>query len=539
MDAQADAARGDATADAGLRKKLVWLTLFRIVSVTVLLGGTATATWRAGDDGVTTKALYGLVIGTYLAALASAWWLRQRKALVPLAYAQLVFDMATATAVVALTGLAESVFVFMYSLGIVNGSILLFRRGAVTALALGMVAYAGLVMIGAPGLRAVPWTPLFVHAGAFATTAGLAGYLAEQLRRSDERLAESERDLATITALHESIVQSVTSGLLTFDSGGRVTFLNRAGEQMLGVPRRQLTGQQPEWFRQTFRIDTARGETELVRPDGTRAQLGYSSFPLLGSHGARMGTAVIFQDLTQLRAMEELVVRSERLADLGQLAAGLAHELRNPLASMMGSVELLRDAPLGVQDRRLLDIVLREGGRLATLVTEFLAFARPAPPRREPFDLERLAAEALEAFEHDPAAAGVELRRELLPAAATGDPDQLKQVLWNLLLNAAQALPPATAPGARRGWVRVTCGPSAKGGAELSVEDDGPGVAPADQARIFTPFFTTKPAGTGLGLATVHRIVDAHGGTLTLDSAPGQGARFSVRLPPPPAAGAG
>jgi two-component system sensor histidine kinase PilS (NtrC family) len=231
--------------------------------------------------------------------------------------------------------------------------------------------------------------------------------------------------------------------------------------------------------------------------------------------------------------MEERVARSERLADLGQVAAGLAHELRNPLASMMGSVELLRGAPLGSEDRRLLDIVLREGGRLAQLVSDFLAFARPAPPRRSLFDLGGLAAEALEAFEHDPAAAGVELRRALQATPATGDPDQLRQVLWNLLLNAAQALPAASAPGRPRGWIEVSCAPLPGGGAGLSVQDDGPGVAPGDQERIFTPFFTTKPAGTGLGLATVHRIVDAHGGALTLDSRPGQGARFSVQLPAP------
>jgi two-component system sensor histidine kinase PilS (NtrC family) len=526
-------ARDEGVAYAGLQKKLVWLTFFRIVSVTVLLGGTALAAWRSADADLFSSTLYGLVVGTYLASLASAWWLRQGRALVPLAYAQLAFDVATATAVVAFTGWAESVFVFMYSLGIVNGSILLFRRGALTALGLALLAYFGLEILLAPRPQAVPWLLLFVHAGAFAATAVLAGYLAEQLRRSDEKLAERESELATITALHESIVQSVNSGLLTIDSGGRVTFLNRAGEQMLGLSPRELTGRLADRFLEAFHIDTARGETDLVRPDGSRIRLGYSSFPLLGRSGKPLGTAVIFQDLTQLRSMEERVARSERLADLGQVAAGLAHELRNPLASMMGSVELLRVAPLGNEDRRLLDIVLREGGRLAQLVSDFLAFARPAPPRREPFELAALAAEALEAFEHDPAADGVELRRALQAAPAIGDPDQLRQVLWNLLLNAAQALPPADSPGLARGWLEVSCAPLPGGGALLVVEDDGPGVAPGDQERIFTPFFTTKPAGTGLGLATVHRIVDAHGGTLTLDARPGLGARFSVQLPPP------
>jgi two-component system sensor histidine kinase PilS (NtrC family) len=261
-------------------------------------------------------------------------------------------------------------------------------------------------------------------------------------------------------------------------------------------------------------------------------RLGYSTFPLLGRDGAELGRAVIFQDLTELRAMEERVARSERLADLGRVSAGLAHELRNPLASMMGAVELLRDtAALGEDDRRLLSIVLREGGRLAQLVADFLAFARPAPLRRQAVDLATLVGETLDAFAHDPAASGVALERTLQPTPSRGDPDQLRQVLWNLLLNAAQALP--RVDGAARGQVRVACAPVPGGGAELSVEDDGCGIAAADRERIFTPFFTTRPSGTGLGLATVHRIVDAHGGAITVDAPGPRGARFRVWLPAP------
>jgi len=521
--------------DSGLRKKLVWLTFFRIVSVTVLLGGTAFTSWQAGEEGArATAPLYWLVIGTYLASLASALWLRAGRGLVGLAWAQIAFDVAIAMAVVSLTGWAESIFVFMFTLGIVNGSILLYRRGAVIALGLALVGYLGLELLAAPRQGAMPWSLLWTHAGAFVATAALAGYLAEQLRRTGERLAERESDLATITALHESIVQSVTSGLLTLDPQGRVTFLNRAGEQMTGLSRRQMQGRPVERWFAAFRFDTARGETDLDVPTG-RLRLGYSTFPLVAPGGGPLGTAVIFQDLTHLRAMEERLGRSERLADLGRLAAGLAHELRNPLASMLGSVELLRASAATEQDRRLLDIVLREGGRLAQLVTEFLAFARPAPPRREPTDLAELAGETLAAFANDPAAAGVAVAPDLQPTPARADAGQLRQVLWNLLSNAAQAFPPA-APGVARGTVRVACRPTGDGGAELEVADDGPGIDAADVERLFTPFFTTKPSGTGLGLATIHRIVDAHGGVVTVDSAPGRGARFTVRLPPPAAA---
>jgi two-component system sensor histidine kinase PilS (NtrC family) len=528
---------GAAPADAALHRKLVWLTFFRITSVTVLLAGTVVVDWKSGESGVGySQPIYGLVIGTYLASLASAWWLRLGRALRPLAHAQIAFDVATATAVVAFTGWTDSVFIFMFSLGIVNGSILLYRRGAVIALGLALLAYLVPELLLAPRLAAVPWSILFVHAGAFAATAALASYLSEQLRQTGERLAERESDLAAITALHESIVQSVTSGLVTLDPGGRVTFLNRAAEQMLGLGRRDVLGRLADRWFGAFRSDIARGEAEVATPAGDRLRLGYSTFPLVGRRGAALGTAVIFQDLTQLRVMEARLARSERLADLGQLAAGLAHELRNPLASMMGSVELLKGSGLGDDDRRLLDILLREGGRLSQLVAEFLAFARPGAQRREPVDRAVVAGEVLEAFALDPAAAGVRLERALAPATVQGDPDQLRQVLWNLLINAAQAI---ATTGRGGGAIRVACGPAGDGGADLAVEDDGPGIDPADRERLFTPFFTTKQAGTGLGLATVHRIVDGHGGAVSVDAAPGGGARFAVHLPPPGAAAPG
>jgi two-component system sensor histidine kinase PilS (NtrC family) len=520
-----------APAESALHKKLVWLTLFRIVSVTVLLAGTVVVDWKSGEAGAGfTQPIYGLVIGTYLASLASAFWLRRGGDLRPLAFAQIAFDVATATAVVAFTGWTESVFIFMISLAIVSGSILLYRRGAVTALGLALLAYLFPALVRASSFGAIPWPILFVHAGAFAATAALASYLAEQLRQTGERLAERESDLAAITALHESIVQSVTSGLVTLDPGGRVTFLNRAAEQMLGLGRRDVLGQLADRWFGAFRSDIARGEADVVTAAGERLRLGYSTFPLLGRSGAALGTAVIFQDLTQLRVMEARLARSERLADLGQLSAGLAHELRNPLASMMGSAELLRTSAVKDDDRRLLDIVLREGGRLSLLVSEFLAFARPGVQRREPVDLAELAGQTLEAFTLDPAAAGLTLERALAPATVQGDPDQLRQVLWNLLLNAGQAIAGAGRSG---GTIRVACGPGASGGADLAVEDDGPGVDPADRERIFTPFFTTKAAGTGLGLATIHRIVDGHGGAVSVEAAPGRGARFTIHLPPP------
>ncbi len=516
-----------------LFRKLAWLTLFRLVAVTVLLGGTAFATWQAPGRGGPAGALFRLILFTYVVSLAFTVALRRRAGLRVLAYGHVALDVVIAADVVALTGYADSIFVFMFLLGIVNGSILLFRRGAVAAAALSIAAY--LLLVGAVAPARQPASRVLIHSLAFVLTAALASYLAEQLRRTGERLAEREVDLAAITALHEAIVQSVASGLVTVDGAGRITFLNRAGEQITGLRLAEVRGELAERWLSGLRPQSGRDEADFVSASGERLRLGYTYFPLVARGGRGIGSAIIFQDLSQLRTMEKQVRRSERLADLGRVAAGLAHELRNPLASMVGSVELLKGSPgLSAADARLMDIVLREAGRLEQLVAAFLAFSRPAPPRRESVEIDRALADTLEVFANDPAASRVRLERSLEPAVAWCDPDQIRQVFWNLLANAAHA----TGAGDPPGTVRIACG-AEDGAARFSVEDDGPGIGAGELTQIFTPFFTTKERGTGLGLATVQRIVDAHGGTVSVQSTPGEGARFTVRLPqaPPPASG--
>jgi two-component system, NtrC family, sensor histidine kinase PilS len=513
-----------------LFRRLVWLTLFRLALVTVILGGASVIGWREGLEGRENRSpLYLIVVATYAGALAVAVLLRRTGPLRAAAAAHLVFGSALATGLTALTGGAESVFLFMFLLAIVDGAILLHRWGAALALALALGGY-GAALWWAGALRSVPAATLWVHAAAFGATALLSGWLTEQLRATGERLAASESDLADATVLHEEIVQSVTSGLLTIDGAGRITFLNRAGEALTGLGAGAVRGQPVARLFPGFVDEARRGETEWAAPDGRRRILGFTGFPLAGARGGARGQAVIFQDLTELRAMEETVRRSERLADLGRVAAGLAHELRNPLASMSGCVELLQATPgLRPEEARLLGIVLKEAARLDQLVTRFLAYSRPAAPQLSPTDLAQLAGEVADALARDPAAARVRIERELAPAPIDCDADQLRQVLWNLLLNAVQAL------GAGGGTVRLTT--SAEGaGARLTVADDGPGIAPEDLERLFSPFFSRKPGGTGLGLATVDRIVGAHGGEVRVEPVAPHGARFVVRLPARPGA---
>jgi two-component system sensor histidine kinase PilS (NtrC family) len=515
-----------------VRRKLAWVILFRLVLDTVLLGGTAF--WQVGGSGATpalATALYAIVLGTFVASLAFAAWLATRRWLQGLAWAQIVADVTIATAVVAITGWNDSVFVFMYSLAIVEGAILLFRVGAAGALALSLVAYVSTVLFLAPRQPAV--LALFAHAGAFVATGALATYLAEQLRRTGEKLEARESDLAAVTALQEAIVQSVAAGLVTLDAEDRITFLNRAGEQITGLRADAVRGEPAALWFSGMQGQTGRDETDFENVRGERLRLGYTHFALRGRDGAPIGRAVIFQDLSGLRDMEERVQRSERLADIGRVAAGLAHELRNPVAAMSGSIELLRSGlALAPDEARLMDIVTREATRLNELVTRFLEYARPAVPRRGPTDLARLASDTLDVFANDPAAASIRLERDLSRTECKCDPDLMRQVLWNLLANAAHAARWHNVASGGQGRVTVRTALDADGWARLEVQDNGAGIPAQDLPRLFTPFFTTKERGSGLGLATVQRVIDAHHGTIVAGAGADGGARFVVRLPP-------
>jgi two-component system sensor histidine kinase PilS (NtrC family) len=292
------------------------------------------------------------------------------------------------------------------------------------------------------------------------------------------------------------------------------------------------------------RASRERSRLRFVNRAGEERHLGLASSILRDVDGSEAGHVVIFQDVTEVVAMERDLRRSERLAGVGQLAADIAHEVRNPLAAISGSIEILR-AGLGrgeadQERRRLMGIVLREIGRLNDLITDFLQYARPSPAKREPQPLAPLVEELCRMAE-GARPEGVRFETDVgAETVVIGDADQLRQMLWNLVGNAFQAVGP-------QGRVRVAArrrspaqGPAGEGRngpeeasavVELLVEDDGCGMSSDQMERIFDPFFTTKRSGTGLGLATVHRIVEGHGGSIRVESEPGAGARFRIDLP--------
>ncbi|MGC4114864.1 MAG: histidine kinase dimerization/phospho-acceptor domain-containing protein [Myxococcales bacterium] len=390
--------------DDGLYRRLVWTTLLRIALVSALLSVAAALLFGAEEKRLSSveQALFAIVIGTYAASLVYLLVLRSAKAWRGrLAYAQVVGDVLIAACLVWLTGGTESILLFMFPLAVVTAAVLLYRRGAIFAAVLSSVAL-GVVVFGlrsgilpAPSAsEGQPTLPLprmafflFAHVSAVFLSAALASYLAEQLRSTRERLTVREHDYLALERLNESIVRSVSSGILTADRDGRVTYMNRAAEEICGFSLQQTQGEPVERrlpVLSPYLSQSGPGRFEAAHQTaaGEARRLGFAVAALYDRDGTSQGHVVAVEDLTSIRAMEEDLKRSEKLAAVGALAAGLAHELRNPLASMSGSIELLHGtASLGEEERKLMGIVLREADRLNSLVRDFLRFAKPTPSR--------------------------------------------------------------------------------------------------------------------------------------------------------------
>ncbi|HET9155950.1 MAG TPA: ATP-binding protein [Myxococcaceae bacterium] len=485
---------------------------------------------RSAAEGLVQEDLVSLwlVASIYLVVLVQALFLRDSRPGLRSAVVHVAGDVAIASAMVFLTGGPESPFAFTYLLAIVGASILLGQRGALaaaTACAVSFVALSGAV---AGGLLhpPVPTGALPVSRLAFICssnvlaqflTAVLAGFLAQQLTTTGGRLSARERDLRELTRLQQEILTAMPSGLLTCDAAGRITYVNRAARQILGLELAANAGNVEALIPglRTLFTGRPRSEVTVTTPAGRRT-LGLTVSALSIPSGPLL---VVFQDLTELRRAEHELRRVDRMAELGALSAQLAHEIRNPLAAMRGSAQLLSEGS-DAETQRLVAILTREADRLEGLVGDFLAFARPPAPELRACGMDELVHQTVELVLADPLATGVHINVLDGGFNAEVDPAQIRQVLLNLLRNALAA----AGPGGR---VKVFSS-RADGQVRLHVWDSGGSIATADLPRIFEPFFTKRPGGTGLGLSTVHSIVRAHGGQIRVTSSPGEGTEFVV-----------
>jgi two-component system sensor histidine kinase PilS (NtrC family) len=368
----------------------------------------------------------------------------------------------------------------------------------------------------------------------------LGAYLAERLRLADQELKEQRDDLATLRALNDHIVESINSGLLTTDLEGRITFVNPAAAEITGRPAETLVGTDardlflmPSDFLErteaVLRQDRRfRFEKYWPRREGEELFLGLAVSILRNRAGDPLGYLFMFQDLTEIQALEQEVRLKERMAALGEMAAGMAHELRNPLASICGSIQTLGSEmdPRG-EEADLMDIVLRESQRLDRTIRNFLLFARPGSFSPRVVDLGPLLEEMARLLRNGPdfrEGHRVEVIAEDGPAFCEADPDRIKQVFWNLAQNALRAMP-------ERGTLEVRLEPEGEDRLCIRIRDEGTGMTEEQARSYFQPFSGKFREGTGLGAAIVYRIVEEHGGQVRLRSVPGQGTEVSVILP--------
>jgi two-component system sensor histidine kinase PilS (NtrC family) len=537
-------------------RRLVLFMGTRLAIATLLLGGTLLVALdnSRGADSFTPRFLMVLIAAMYGSSLVLSLWLLRTRLRVHVAIAQVAGDLLVTTALVYITGGAGSGFTFLYGVAVLQAAMVVGPWPARCAGASALLLYAALVLGLSLGLLAPPpdqaleayrmpigelvYATLLNVLGLCLVTL-LASGLSDRLLSAGGQLRAAEESAAALARLNADIVRSLTSGLLTTDLSGQIRTINPAAIELLGTDPFALIGEPvgrylPVDIAAIVTGDTAaesgarRVEGRASRSDGRRFPVGFSVNALTDREGRLIGGLVLFQDLSEIVQLREAAARDERLAVLGRLSAGLAHEIRNPLSSISGSVQLVRGSgALDEDDRSLLGIVQREVERLDDLVTTMLLVGRPREPRCESLDLRLIVAEVVEMARRGPAHDAGVLMEYAVPDSAVlafADGDQIRQVLWNLLKNALQASPRGSA-------IRVRAWSPHGDAAAFSVADQGRGIDARQRAKIYDMFHSERTQGAGIGLALVRQIIDAHHGLIDIVSEESRGALFVVVLP--------
>jgi len=544
--------------ESGLRRKIAWLIAIRAIIGTILLGS-AIVTQITAPGSFAVDPFFFLIGLTYALTITFALTVRYVDDYRWLVDVQLAGDALIVSAFIYVTGGITSYFTSLYVLPIVAASTVQFRRGGMLVATLSTVLYVGLVVaqyLAASGLLNDPWPTRYalalpsasvarytvaLNVFGFFAVAFLSGSLADSLKSAGARLQQASTQIADLRALNQHVIDSLPSGLATTDQSDRILTFNRAAQAITGVPFQSAVGRPiGEVMRLPAPVNdaihhglrqpgTRRHEFWFRSPDGR----GDIEVGLTATHletpGGRAGFLFTFQDVTSIKKLERDAAIQQRLAAVGEMAAGIAHEIRNPLASMSGSIQILRqELPLSAEQEQLMDIVLRESERLNTTIRSFLAYARPQRFQIQRFDVRRaLNDTALLLRNSAELQEGHEILLDVPPGELwyEADEGQIKQIIWNLATNGLRAMP----DGGRLRLIGAI--DPASEGVALTVEDEGIGIAAAELEGLFQPFNGRFAKGSGLGLAIVHRIVTDYHGEIRVNSQQGVGTSVSVRLP--------
>jgi two-component system sensor histidine kinase PilS (NtrC family) len=534
-----------------LGHRLWWLIIGRVAAAVILfvLSTTLFSREQSGDSGRSTLLIFLVVVAL---SVIYAVALRLNRRWRVQASIQLFIDVLIVTWLVWATGDVSSPFAALYIVIISVASIFLGARAALVASVGCAAIFTGLStaivadVIPAHTSHVTDTSTLKVIQSvglndiAFLFVGLLAARLAKRQSHYDVRLTETTQTLANLRALHERIVESIRSGVVTTDLQGRIYIFNAAAEEITGYQAEDVRGQGVSIFfgeieehvRQSMSAAEAgetspRFEADCLTADGLRLRLGFSIFPLFAESGETTGLVITFQDLTQVRALEETSRRQDRLAAVGRVAASIAHEIRNPLAAMRGSIQVLRSEMDGNSSQaELMEIILRESDRLNRIITDYLTYARPRSHAHLSVDVRELLQETFTLLRHSPElqpAHGLEEEYAEEAAMVNADASQLKQVFWNITRNALQAMPQG---GTLRAELRHVAGNRVR----ITFTDTGQGMSPEQVEQLFEPF-SSRTGGTGLGLSIVYQIIRDHGGTINVRSREGQGTTIAIELP--------
>jgi two-component system sensor histidine kinase PilS (NtrC family) len=523
------------------RNWLTWLVKVRILILMVLLAIELAVMRLTPNPLPVSPFLTGMMLwfalSLFFVFLVSVWSEHQMQAIV-----QVMADLLMVTLVVHVTGGIDSSLNFLYPLVIVVACMLLPRAWGYLSAALAFIFFGTILELdyymvipsystSHPKLKALQ-VVIFVNLFAYFAIAYLAGLLMDKLRQVDVQLKDASGALKNLQALHENIVQSMSGGVITTGLDGRITLVNRAAQHLLEIAEPELRGRSVgDLFQDPlphFGGTRADAEVRYTTINGFRKTFRVMVSALNVSARGDLGFVYSFDDLTEIRRLEREVRMQDRLAAVGRLAAAIAHEIRNPLTSIAGSVSMLSDAPtLNPEERHLLQIVTRESARLNDIITDFLAYSRGKQYRFERTDLIPLLEDTLTLLKHRLIAesAGIELDRAFAKSEAwvLADGDKLKQVFWNFCENAVRAMK-------EKGGKLTVCLAERGADWEISFSDTGQGINPQQTEKIFEPFQSNFEGGTGLGLAIVYQIVQAHEGKVWARSQVGKGASFVMRL---------
>jgi two-component system sensor histidine kinase PilS (NtrC family) len=533
--------------DSEQRQRFLWLAAARVLVCTVIFGGTVAVYLAEGHslDGPTPRLLLAVIIAIYLLSLGYALQVRSAPTarMERLTAASIALDLLAWTMLAYATGGASSPLSTLFGLSTLTAALVLGGSATLWTAVCSLGLYGVLALALASGLidppadqRAIVSNPIeatyqmVVTVTTIVLVTAIGGTLADRLVLTGDALVRSEVSRASLARLYEDVLRSIPVAIVTFDAEGRVDSANPVAAQMLDREASELLGTDARVLLPFLPAEVldgaiASGDTALATADG-ELPVAFHCAPLYDHTAAARGGVVIIDNRSREERLRNAVEQAERFAVLGRLAAGLAHEIRNPLGAISGCVELVREtATLDGEERKLLVTVSRDVERLNHLVTDMLQFARPRPAELQFTDLTALVSEVVTLAK---TSGGPESNVNLAvdgdaQVSAMADGNQVRQVLWNLVRNAAQV-------SRKGGDVHVRVG-ATDDEAELVVLDRGPGVAPELREKLFDTFYSGTARGTGLGLAIVKRVADAHGGRVEVREREGGGSEFAFVIP--------